>query len=83
MTRVVKGAAIIGAIALSTAVISAQEAPAGAARGQGQGQEQGCDTSHGLQPSSSLPIGITEGETGGSPVGVHPPDTPGAHTIPG
>ena len=50
MTRVVKGAAIIGAIALSTAVISAQEAPAGAARGQGQGQEQAGGRGRGAQP---------------------------------
>jgi len=42
MTRVGNGAAIIGAIVLSTAVISAQEPPAGAAaRGQAQGQSQG------------------------------------------
>jgi len=41
MTRVVKGAAIIAAIVLSTAVTSTQEPPAGAARGQAQGQSQG------------------------------------------
>jgi hypothetical protein len=51
MTRVGKGAAIIGAIVLSTAVISAQEPPAGAARGQGQGQgqEQGGGPGRGAQ----------------------------------
>ena len=49
MTRVGKGAAIIGAIVLSTAVISAQEPPAGAARGQGQGQEQGGGRGRGAQ----------------------------------
>jgi hypothetical protein len=41
MRRVVKGAAIIGAITLSTAVISAQEPPVGAAGGQAPGQGQG------------------------------------------
>ena len=41
MKRVFSGAMTIGAMVVTAALVSAQEPPAGAARGQAQGQEQG------------------------------------------